>query len=307
MRISLVFILALLSIFHCHGQEDDFDLFQVITLDSFVVTASKEGFSVEDFVKLVEEDETFYEAFRNLRFTTYHSSNDIRAFNKKAKEKAYYTSSTQQISEQNCRTMKIVTEDFGGNFFKRKRKYKYYTAKLYDRIFFTKGRICESWKEEDVEPKSKMDKHIAELKKLIFSPGKKVNVPIIGDRTAIFSKKMSKYYDYTVSSKLYNKEIECYVFSVSVKPEYLDNKRSKTVIKYLETYFDKSNFQIIARQYHLEYQGVLFDFDVKMEIELTQEKGIYLPKTIKYNGFWDIPARKPEICTFMVKFFEFEK
>ena len=77
------------------------------------------------------------------------------------------------------------------------------------------------------------------------------------------------------------------------------------MIKYLETYFDKTNFQVIARNYHLKYSGSLFDFDVKMDIKLKKLGNKYLPELIKYDGNWDVPAKRRETSKFSIRFFDY--
>ena len=279
----------------------------IIYLDSLVVTASRQGFDVPDFIRMVREDQTFYQAFRNLRFLSYSSENSIELYDKKDRPKASFQSTIRQQAEGLCRSMEVREEQTTGNFYKRKKKYRYYTAKLYDRLFFTHQPTCEKSRESREDPGAKgMDKHVRELKKLIFRPGSKADVPLIGNRTAIFDPAMSPYYDFRIQSRAYKGGIDCYVFTAEVKEEFQIRKKGKTVIKFLETYFDKNTFQVIARNYRLAYRGTLFDFDVQMEIELRQLGGQYAPEYIRYDGFWNIPGRKPEIAQFDIRFYEFE-
>jgi hypothetical protein len=278
----------------------------IILLDSIVVTASRNSLDIQDFVDMVRNDESFYTAFSNLRTHSYSADNHIKMYNKKHKVKAEYYCLTKQDFYGKCRTMIFENERVGGNFFKKKRKYRYYTAKLYDRLFFTKGKVCLSDSgDEQNQQATGMEKHVTELKKLIFSPGEKANIPLIGKKTEIFSKEMTEYYDYSIASKSYKDSVDCYVFGVKTKQEYLNHKKGKTVIKTLETYFEKSTFQVIARNYTLTYEGSLFDFDVNMVIELKKVNNYYVPGFIKYDGWWDIPTKKPEISTFSARFYDF--
>jgi len=119
-----------------------------IDLDSIVVSATRAGFSVEEFVDMVKKDESFHEAFHNIRTLSYSSEYDIKMYNRKQREKASYHSISQQYSDGDCRTAKIFNEVVGGNFYKRKKNIRYYTAKMYDRIFYTHGKICESQQKE---------------------------------------------------------------------------------------------------------------------------------------------------------------
>lgn len=290
------------------GQSDTINqhISAFIYLDSLTVVAKRQGFDVEDFIKLVREDESFYEAFRNLRFVSYYSDNDIKMYDKKRREKASYQSKVNQIAEGNCRTMSFMNESVEGNFFKRKKKHRYYTAKMFDQLFFTHKKICESRKEAAPTGNEKgMEKHIIELKKLIFKPGEKANVPLIGDKTAIFEEKMLQYYDFSIASKRYENSHDCYVFTAKIKDEFQIKKEGKTVIKFLETYFEKGTFQVIARNYKLAYKTAVYDFDVEMKVKLKQLKNQYLPELIEYDGNWDVPARKPEISKFSIKFYDF--
>ncbi len=286
---------------------DKVNIAATVDLDSLVVTASRAGFSVEDFIAMVTEDESFYNAFRNIRFKSYLSTNNINMFDKKGEIKAAFNNLIQQHSDGNCRTMEVLDETIKGKYFKSKRTHKFYTGKLHDRLFLTHGRQCENpdIRINEIKSKSKMEKYIAELKKLIFKPGSEADIPFIGKKTAIFSPKMAKYYDYKISSQQYLDGVDCYVFSATVKPKYF-NKPNKTVIKNLVTFIDKSDFQVVARDYRLAYATAVYDFDVRMKIELIKLGEKYLPTLIEYDGNWDIPTQKPEIAKFTIRFFDYE-
>ena len=310
-RLLIIYFIVLFQLSCLFSQEDstyyDFgDFGGIILLDSIVVSATRSSLDINDFVDMVRKDESFYKAFNNIRTLSYSADNQIAMFDKKGKAKAEYKSSTKQNYDGECRTMEVVKEDVEGNYYKKKRKYRYYTAKMFDRIFFTHGKVCKDGEPFEIEDSKRgMEKHIQELKKLIFSPGEEADVPLIGNKTMIFSEEMSIYYNYSITSKKYKGSISCYVFGVEVKPEFQERKQGKTVIKKLETYFEKSNFQVIARNYTLTYFGSLFDFDVSMEIELKKVNDYYVPDYIKYDGWWDIPTKKPEISTFSSRFYDF--
>ncbi len=301
----LLFLLTSSVSFSQEKDTIDWDIAAFVQMDSFVVTASRSGFDVADFIEMVRTDESFYAAFKAIRFLSYSFENDITFYDKKGNSKANYQGQAQQYSDGKCREMYTFEELISGNFYKRKQKHRYYTAKLYDRLFFTHGKKCESKKVKETPPSSKMEEYIVELKKLIFQPGEKANVPFIGNKTAIFTPEMAKYYDYFIRSEKYQDQIDCYVFSATVKPEFQNKKEGKTVIKSLETYFDKASFQVVARDYQLRYATAVYDFDVKMKIELQQFNGQYVPTLITYDGQWDIPAKKPEIGKFSIRFWEY--
>lgn len=303
MKFKLIFLLLLLqnSIF---GQTPDVskDISAIVFLDSFVVSATKKGFDVEDFIDIVQQDESFYRAFHNSRFQPFVANHQVEILNRKNAIKAANFHTTQQFMEGNCRTMKYLKEDIKGKYFKKKktRKQRYYTARMHEQVFLTKGKVCGDPNNENITQSnlSGIDKHVNELKKLIFQPGKEVDVPFIGGKTAIFKEKMIKYYNFSISSKTFKEDQECYVFRAVVKPNIPSNK---TIIKYLETYFDKNDFQVVARNYHLNYDS-LFDFDVKMKVDLTQYDGKYLPKKVDYRGNWKIPTQKRERVRFLIDF-----
>lgn len=302
-----IFCFGILSISSVYSQADTSDfkgVAAVVFMDSFVVSAKRGGFKPEEFIQYVIEDESFYHAFQNIRFLSYKADNTIDFFNKKKKLKASYKSSTQQVFDGQCRTMEVLSESTSGNFYKgSKKQYRYYTAKIFDRVFFTHGKVCPEKKASNTHiptkgsGKGKIEKHIYELKKLIFQPGKKANVPFIGSKTEIFSPKMQPFYNYLLISKELN-GIDCYVFIAAAKPEF---SKDKTIVKYMESYFEKDNFQILARNYKLEYNGALFSFDIKMKVKLSKKGDLYFPKSVEYDGAWDVPMKAAERCKFSMK------
>ena len=289
------------------GQETDKeDIATYIVLDDVVVKAQKKGFDVEEFIEFIQNDSTFYEAFTNLRKTSYIAENSMQFVDKKERVTASYQSVVQQTSNGLCRTMKFLSESADGNFFKRQKKYRYYTAKMFDRVFYTHEKTCDTQESLEEEEKAKgMQKHYNELKKLIFQTGKRVEVPFIGGRTAIFDPKLIPYYNFSIQSKNYVNGEDCYVFVVEVKPEFQERKQGKTIIKFLETYIEKKTFQVVARKYQLLFYGV-FDFDVTMEVELTKAGQLFIPKKIRYDGFWNIPMKKREEGSLEILFRDFQ-
>lgn len=280
-----------------------------VTLDSVVVVAQKAGFSVTDFISLVQSDKSFYRAFRNLRSMSYRFHVDMAFQDKKDNEKAAYAASQVQWYEAPCRWMETEWSRGEGNFFKGRKqpRFKYYTAKLYERLFCTEGKVCESpGSGPDTKAdqgRDQMEDHVDQLKKLIFTPGEKANVPFIGKKTAIFSDRMLDYYQFNISSDMYA-GTECYVFTASVKPGFADLP-AKTVIKYLATWFRKSDFQVMGRNYRLSHRTILYNFDVEMDIQLIRTDGAYYPDSIRYDGFWNIPFKKFEKGNFTVRFTDF--
>ncbi|MEM8908539.1 MAG: hypothetical protein AAGD05_11880 [Bacteroidota bacterium] len=302
-RLHRCFVLLSLACLGNFPLRAQVDFGGIVELDSVVITASKAGFNVEDFIDLVRNDASFYQAFRNLRFLSYVFHNSIVFFDKDGQPKVHYESWAEQLSDGDCRSMKILEENITGKYYKSKRKPRYYTTRLYERLFYTKGTICESIRAQNQNGQKKkgMAKHVEELKKLLFRPGEKAKVPLIGKKTAIFEERMHRYYDYRISSAAYQDSIDCYVFTVALKPQYLKKKKGKTVIKFLETYFEKETLQVIARNYQLQHKTALFDFDVFMKIKLQKWGGLYLPAFIQYDGTWDVAFKKRETARFEMR------
>lgn len=277
----------------------------IIQLDSIMVLERRRDFNAQDFMKMIREDQSFYKAFKAIRSRSYQSSHQLEVFHHKNKKLlcSYQTKYIQQESRQGCYKGLRKDEIITGKFRERKSgEHQYYTAELHESVFLPAAEMCQATSNApSPAPTSKKAHHIQELKKLIFSPGEKADVPLIGGKTALFEPDMQRYYDYSISSGTYNNK-ESYIFKAVVKPEYQSRKTDKTVIKYLETWIEKKSLQVLARKYHLFYKGMLFDFDVHMHIRLTQLNGAYLPAMIDYQGRWDVPFQKPEVAHFNIEF-----
>jgi hypothetical protein len=176
---------------------------------------------------------------------------------------------------------------------------------MHDRLFYTPQKTCD-----DPNPKlinsgsSRLEKYVYELKKLIFRPGEPADIPFIGDKTSIFTEPIIQFYDFKIKSDSFNDKLDCYVFEANVKPEF-ENK-NKVIIKHLKTYFDKSTFQVIGRDYQLQYSTGLYQFDVSIIIELLKLEEKYYPASIQYEGFWNVPIKKRESSKFKIQFFDFQ-
>lgn len=276
-----------------------------INLDEVVVKAKRIGFDVNGFIKRVEEDTTFYRAFKNLRFIGFTADNDIRITDKKGGNTiASLKSHTRQIMNGSCRHMEVLDEKTSGNFYTRKGDYNYYTAELYANLFFTKGTVCG---EDDGKHKGSLARHKSQLKQLIFNPGKPISgVPVVGNKVAIFDRDLMRYYDFSITSDKYA-DTDCYVFSAIVRKNLGSIDRAEVVIDELITYFDKETMEIVGRNYSLSYRTILFDFNVRMNVQMTKFGDLLLPALITYSGTWNVPFKKRETAIFTAKFSDFGK
>ncbi len=269
-----------------------------IVLDTDVVVAAKKGFDVKRLIEIVQADTVFEQAFHRLRSVPYKSTNEFHFFSRKGKEKASYQSELIQKEVGNCVEMTILSEKATGNYYKRKGKHRYYTAKMFERLFYHKGKHCPKLKPTTPPDRSRMENYVQQLKKLIYNPGKEVEIPLIGHKTAIFDKKMIKYYDFKIQSRRYKDDTPCYVFTAIAKP----NHPNKTVIKYLEMWMDKAELGIISKKYHLKANTFVFNFDIKMDVDLIETPKGIVPSRIDYDGAWKAPTKRKEIAKFLLLF-----
>lgn len=301
----------------CYGQNiPTSEIVKSVQLDSVMVVAARAGFNVEDFVDLVKNDTTFYQAFKNTKVYPHLSENNIFIYNKKQEVKASLVNTVQQTVNGDCRWMKAVKQRINGNFYNKWGEYNYYTPQMFAQIFWINDTVCDVSQHKSGKFEAKrnggafsMETHIEQLKEFMFMPGAEVEgAPLVGKKLAIFDKKMARFYDYIISSKTYQDSIDCYVFTVKSKPDIPAFKEGKVVVDSLVTFFNKKNFSIVARQYYLSYYSLLFDFNVVFDIQLqiikrADEPSLLFPKQIFYNGFWDIPFRKPEIAKFDIRYY----
>ena len=277
-----------------------------LELDSVVVSASRVNFDIPGFIRMVEEDTTFYKAFKTLRILAYTAENHIEILGKKQDVIASLTSTTRQHRRYGCRTMSTLQEQTTGDFFSSDSDYNYYTAELYANLFFTTGEICDETNivkggHDTPVGNSSMQKHTDQLKELIFNPGQPIpGVPLISRKVAIFDDKVAPMYDFSITSAPYHGK-PCYVFTAQAKPAYVKN----VVINKLVTYFDKDNLEIVYRDYALSYDAWVFDFNVHIRVQMTHFAGYLVPSVLNYQGNWKVPFRKRERARFTARFHDF--
>ena len=282
---------------------DNVRLSKMIELTEVVV---RNKLDVASFIQRVKNDTTFYKAFRNLRVLSFTSLNDIRMQDKKAKVKATLQSKTRQRVSKDCRSMEVINESVTGDFYEKDGGYNYYTAELYAGLFFTKGEICGetnivSGSQRDVRSKKGIEKHKEQLKMLFFDPGKKIpGIPLMGDKTAIFDKDNAEKYTFSLDYVDYNGQ-SCYLFTIKAK------SGSSVVIDNMTTWFNSRSMEIVARNYDLSYNAGVYDFDVHMEVQMTQFGNLTVPSTLRYSGTWDVAFKKRERGVFTATLFDFDR
>ncbi len=309
MKFSSLILVFLLILPHIIMAQDSTVEFQhkVVTLKEVVV---RNNLDVPAFINRVQDDTTFYKAFKNLRILGYTSLNDIRMLNKKGKTLATLQSRTRQSIANDCRTMQTFDEKVTGDIYDKPGEYNYYTAQMYASLFFTKGQVCgennivgnEAF---SLKGKSGIEKHKEQLKMLFFNPGKKIpGIPLIGNKIALFDKNAAELYDYIIDVGEFRGE-DCYIFKSIPKENLSSGEKDRIVINEMTTWFNMKTWEIVARNYDLSYDAGVYDFDVHIEVEMTRYKDLVVPRVLRYNGNWDVMFKKREIGIFTATLFDF--
>lgn len=265
---------------------------KTITLSEVVVSNK---LNVPAFIERIKNDTSFYKAFRNLRVIGFTAINDIRMNDSNGKLLAGLHSTTRQTRHNNCRSMQTLSEQVTGNMFDANGQFNYYTAQMYASLLFTKDTICGednivTGREFNTKGLSGMEKHKEQLKMLFFNPGKRISgLPFISNKTAIYDNDIAERYDMHIDMAMYN-NISCYVFTQKVKPEQKNN----VVVDEMTTWFNDITFDVVARNYSLSYKAGVYDFSVRMEVELTRFGEYLVPSLIRYVGNWKAIFKKRE-------------
>lgn len=288
------------------AQERDTAAFsQPVKLDEVVIRAEGNGFNVQNFIRIIKEDTTFYKAFRSMHLETFNASNDIEVYNKKGnKIIASQKSETKQIYRNGCRHMNTLYQKTTGNFYKSNGDYRYYTAKLYAALFYTEGQKCgennivKGHLEKESLSGDRIEKSMVQLKYLMFFPGRPVpGVPFVGNKVAIFEPDVARKYNFRLVAEEKN-GIPCYLFEASPKPEFQDD----VVINVFRTWLRQSDYAIISRDYALSYKTMFYDFNVRMHVDLSKHNGRLLPNNISYDGNWHVFTQNRENVKFRANF-----
>src|ERR1044072_4311923 len=138
-------------------------------------------------LRRIQNDTTFYKAFRNLHIVEFSSYNNIRMFDKHEDVQASYYSKTRQLRQNGCRSTENIEQKTSGDFFDNKGDFNYLTGEMYAAIFLTKGKVCGednivAGHDFSTQGKKGTEKHKEQLKMLFFNPGRKIPcIPFIGN------------------------------------------------------------------------------------------------------------------------------
>lgn len=289
----------IISLVLCNRLYAQNDIVKVISLDEFVVSASEDGFDTEDFVNRVRRDTTFYKAFLNLKYFPHDVEGKVIVYLKDDSERGTMErDAVQHLNDQEYMHVEILKEVSNGRIKKRNGEWRYFTAEMYDEVFFPSEPEKVSNRverfEQELSGGSRIDKHKGQLKRMMFNPGSEIdNVPFIGDKLAIFDDHMVPYYDYSIFSTTYKGD-SCIAFSCFTK----EGMKEETVIQDLTSYFDPITMEVLGRAYRLAHSTILFTFDISIEVVNMKQGGWLLPQKVHYDGYWNVPFRKPEIIKF---------
>ncbi|MBK7434505.1 MAG: hypothetical protein IPI66_11815 [Chitinophagaceae bacterium] len=305
---NILLLFSLLFFFNARAQKRSDSLYYVdghpITLSEVIVNNK---LNIPLFIERIKNDTSFYKAFRNLRILEFSAINDIRMNDSDGDARAGLRSKTRQFRTASCRRMETLEETATGDIYDENRQFNYYTAQLYASLFFTKDSVCGednivTGREFSTADKSGMEKRKEQLKMLFFNPGKKINgLPFISGKTAVFDEDMAGKYDMDIDMDIRN-NTSCILFTQKVKPENKDD----VVIDEMTTWFDDRTFEVIARNYSLSYDALVYDFKVRMEVELTHFGTYLVPTLIRYNGNWKAILKKRERGVFTATLFDFK-
>jgi hypothetical protein len=287
---------------------------QIITLDTTqvetVAVKVKKEFTKDDFIRMTKTDTSFYRAFKNLKMFPHKASNKVEVFDKSWTSIGEMERESSHFSTGKEGWIVINKEISDGKYYNKKGNHKYFTAEMYDKVFFSEdtflvnNTVSEAYSQEKLRGMSTKDKYYEKLKTFMFSPGTGVKgVPIIGKKLNIYEGKMMELYDFNLEKTFFKDTVPVFKFSVIQKSSTPDKE---IVILKIITFYDRRTMQVIARSYALKDRNTLMEFDIKMYIELKHEFGEYLPVTIKYNGEWDVPFKKTERIKFKMSCSDYE-
>ncbi len=281
---------------------------KIVTLKEVVV---RNNLNVPRFIEQVEKDTSFFKAFKNLKILGYTALNDIRMLDKNDSVQAFLQSRTRQQVNKGCRSMEVLEERTGGDIYDENKNWNYYTGELYAGLLLVKDTVCGENNivkdaELSIKNKSGIAKNKEQLKMLFFNPGKRIpGIPFVGDKIAIFDDDMARYYDFLIDMADYDGQ-NCYIFTIKARKDLTNREKDNIVIDEMTTWFNSSTMEIAARNYALSYKAGVYDFDVRMEVQMTKAGDLLVPRLLRYTGNWHAIFKKRERGVFTATLFDFK-
>lgn len=303
--------ILLLLLFPFLAQAQEGGVVKSVMLDSIMITAVKDGFSVEEFIHYVKTDTTFYQGFKNLRYYNHDYHSDLKVLKKDGKVMgSLYRAGNYAINNEQLVVLIDSAYD-DGRIYNRRGEYRHYTPEFFDYIFFPEDTVSVSKyaRDGEAETENDNDRNEQDAKVIIFNPGSvEVESGKGGkkEKLAVFDINMQQYYDYLISQETFQDSIDCYAFSVRMKEGLEKKDEEEVLIRELVSYFDKKTFNVMYRKYVMTYRYWLIDLDVTVEVDMNYANDVLIPEFIHYKGFWDIPFNKPEYADFKLWNYNFE-
>ncbi len=295
----ILFLLLTLVVSYSYAQQRfNPDTIMTVVIDS-TVNIKSHKLTAQDFIDAVLADTGFYKAFRNMKRYAFVADNHIYTYDKKNKvDGEIYRRIKHTVVNGKPKNEYLIKQD-KGNIYKKNGKYQLYTAEMFDYIFTNAYNSEFSANDGFFKGDGKNQSYKQKLKTLIFSPGRKVTgIPFLSGKTEIFGRDMRQFYQYEFTRGKYLDSIPVYRFKVIRKPS---TAKGDVMIQELTTIFDMRDFKILGRYVDMKYSNLLFDFDVKMNIELIPFNGELLPAKVSYQGNWDVPLHKEERASFLIQ------
>lgn len=296
------FFLFVVSFFFTTISSANDTLMPIIFLDDVVISEENNGFSIEDFIRYVKKDTTFYMGFKHLRFYSHNYDSELNIFNKKGRIIGTLKKSGRYYSDGKRAWILNDTIIDNGKIFKKNGNYKFYTPEAFDEVFFPSDTINVSLKIS--EDKNKHDsQNMRDAKTIGFSIGTdevEQSKGGVSKKLAIFDIEMQKYYDYIIGETIYNGK-ECYTFTIKSKSDLSDKDKKKALIRKIVSYFDKENFKVIYREYRFIYSHWFMDLDMQIIVNMDYVNKKHIPTEIYYKGFWNVLFFKPERAEFKLR------
>ena len=317
--IYAVFILILLPFEIFAQQKDSFivegkDTTIIIDKGTFTLkpVIVRNNMDYASLLRRIENDTTFYKAFRNLHIVEFTSYNNISMRNKAGNVQASYYSKTTQHRDKGCRYTENLEQQTTGDFLDKKGDFNYITGEIYASIFLTKGKVCGennivAGRTFNTTGKSGTEKHKEQLKMLFFNPGKKIpGIPFIGNKLDLYDENAHKLYNYTLDYDTYKGEY-VYIFSIKPKDDLGFFRKNDVVVDEMTTRFDATTMEVVGRTYSLSYKTGLYDFSVSIEVEMTHVGSLLVPETMRYKGNFKAITKKRERGEFTATLFDFKE
>ena len=318
MKLNYVVLVLLLPASVIAQQKDSFivegkDTTVIIDKGTFTLkeVIVRNHLDYESLLRRIQNDTTFYKAFRNLHIVEFTSLNNIRMFDKKGNVQASYYSKTRQHRENGCRSTESLEQKTTGDFLDSKGNYNYATGEMYASIFLTKGKVCG---EDNIvaghtfstSGKSGTEKHKEQLKMLFFNPGRKIpGIPLIGNKLDLYDEHAHRVYRYALDYDTYRGNYT-YIFSIKPKDDLGLFQRGDIVVDEMTTWFDARTMEVVARNYTLSYKAGIYDFNVTMQVEMTRIGDLLVPETMRYKGNFSVVTKKRERGEFTATLFDFK-